>query len=162
MRRALGILVVLFAISLASLAEDRARVSDLAWLTGVWHANVSGGIAEETCSQPAGGSMACMLRIISDGNVVWLEFTVLRETAAGIVLDIHFFNSDSQPAQPASAELQLKSAENHAWHFQNLSGTQPKAETITVTGPDSWTNHVEFVDAKGNESFLDATWTRVR
>jgi hypothetical protein len=162
MKRALGVLVVLFAISLASQAEDRARVSDLAWLTGVWHANVSGGIAEETCSQPEGGSMACMLRIISGGNVVWLEFTVIRETAAGIVIDIHFFNADAQPAQPASAQLQLKSAENHAWHFQNLSGTQPKAETIISAGPDSWSNHVELVDAKGIESFLDATWTRAR
>ncbi len=160
MKRTLGVLAVLFAISVASHAEDRARVSDLAWLTGAWHANVSGGVAEETCTPPTGGSMACMLRIISGGNVVWLEFTVLRESATGIVIDIHFFNADAQPAEPASAELQLKSAENHVWHFQNLSGTQPKAETVISTGPNSWTNHVELVDAKGNESFLDATWTR--
>jgi len=56
----------------------------------------------------------------------------------------------------------LKSAENHAWHFQNLSGTQPKAETIISAGPDGWSNHAELVDAKGIESFLDATWTRAR
>jgi hypothetical protein len=29
-----------------------------------------------------------MLRIISGGNVVWLEFTVIRETAAGIVIGL--------------------------------------------------------------------------
>jgi hypothetical protein len=162
MRRTLGICVALFAVSLVLPAQNRVRVSDLSWLSGVWHANVTGGIAEETCSQPTGGSMACMLRIIAGGNVVWLEFTVIRETATGIVIDTHFFNPDSQPAPPISAELQLKSAESNAWHFENPTGTQPKAETITSTGPDTWANHVEFIDAKGNKTSLDASWNRAR
>jgi uncharacterized protein DUF6265 len=160
MRRTLGMCVALFAASLVLPAQNRERVSDLAWLAGVWHANVAGGIAEETCTQPAGGSMACMLRIISAGNVVWLEFTVIRETATGIVIDTRFFNPDSQPAQPISAELELKGAENHEWHFENQAGTQPKTETISFTGPDTWANHVEFIDAKGNKTSLDASWNR--
>ena len=106
--------------------------------------------------------MMCMMRVIAAQKVVWMEFSVLRETASGIVLDTRFFTADSQPGDPISTELRLKSATAKEAVFENPNGTQPKWESITSTGPDEMTSHAELVDSDGKTDAIDAHWKRVQ
>lgn len=158
--RAAGILILV--LSGAACAQSNAKVSDLGWMAGDWTATVGQNKADRSCSEPVGGSMTCMMRVIAAEKVVWLEFSVLRETSTGIVLDTRFFSGDAQPAPPIANELRLKSATATEWTFENPSGTQPKMETISRAGTGSMTAHAELVDSQGKTSAIDSKWQKAR
>jgi hypothetical protein len=141
--------------------QQDAKVSDFQWMAGNWTANVDGRIADRSCSQVAGESMTCMLRVIADGKAIWLEYSVLRATPNGVVLDTRFFSGDMQPAPPVSNQLRLRSATSTTWTFENPTGTQPRTETITRDGPQSMTAHADLIDAQGKSSSVDAKWQKV-
>jgi hypothetical protein len=136
------------------------KVSDVAWMAGSWNGVVGGARAERTCAAPIGGSMMCTLRVIAANQVVWMEFSVLRDTAKGVVLDTHFFDGDGTPSGPISNELKMTGATADKVTFDNPGGTQPKSEYILHTGPDSMTSHADLVDEKGVASAIDVVWTR--
>ncbi len=106
--------------------------------------------------------MTCTLRVIAAGKVVWLEFSVLRDTPNGIVLDTRFFTPDLQPADPVSNELVLKSSTANEWDFENPNGTQPKDAIITRLGENAMNGHADLVDQQGKASVMDISWQRVR
>lgn len=153
---------VIVLIAATAMGQSKIRVSDLAWMAGTWNGAVGGAQVERTCAQPVGGSMICMMRVIASEKVVWMEFSVLRETADGIVLDTRFFMPDLQPGPPVSSELRLKSATASEAVFENPNGTQPKMESITLLGPDEMNSHADLVDEQGKASAIDARWKRVQ
>ncbi|HSZ16051.1 MAG TPA: DUF6265 family protein [Terracidiphilus sp.] len=161
MKRAWQALVLVFVLAIPGIAQDKTKVSDLAWMAGDWSATVGANTADRSCSEPVGESMMCMMRVIADGKVVWLEFSVLRAMADGVVLDTRFFSGDAQPAQPISNELRLKHATGSVWTFENPNGTQPKSETITRDGPRAMSAHADLIDSHGKASSIDSKWQRV-
>lgn len=161
MKRAWQAVVFVFALAVAGIAQDKTKVSDLAWMAGDWTATVGANTADRSCSEPVGESMMCMMRVIADGKVVWLEFSVLRATPDGIVLDTRFFSGDAQPAPPLSNELRLKSATATVWTFENPKGTQPKLETITRDRARAMSAHAELIDSHGKASSIDSKWQRI-
>jgi len=123
MKRAWQALVLVFVLAIPGIAQDKTKVSDLAWMAGDWTATVGANTADRSCSEPVGESMMCMMRVIADGKVVWLEFSVLRAMADGVVLDTRFFSGDAQPAQPISNELRLKHATGSVWRKSKWNAT---------------------------------------
>ncbi len=161
--RRLPIALGLFAVMTCSAAaQTRAKINDLGWMAGNWTAIMDRNTAERNCSNLAGGSMTCTLRVIAAGKVVWVEISVLRETPNGIVLDTRFFTPDLQPADPISNELVLKSAAANEWVFDNPHGTQPKDTIITRLGENTMNGHADLVDLQGKASVIDISWQRVR
>ena len=155
-------LAILTAIPHPALGEGKTKVSDLKWMAGHWTATLGGNTVKRSCSEPAGGSMMCMMRVIAGNQVVWLEFSVMRETADGIVLDTRFFTSDGQPSDPISTELRLKSVTGDVALFENPNGTQPKIESITRGAADKMSSHADLVDAQGKTTSMDIAWTRAK
>jgi hypothetical protein len=143
-------------------AQTNLNINDLGWMAGNWTASMDGNTAERSCSNPTGGSMTCTLRVIAAGKVVWLEFSALRETPSGIVLDTRFFTPDLQPADPVSNELVLKSATANEWVFENPHGTQPKDAIVTRIGENAMKGRADLVDQQGKASVMDISWQRVR
>jgi Domain of unknown function (DUF6265) len=103
-----------------------------------------------------------MMRVIANSKMVWTEFSVLRETATGIVLNTRFFTADAQPSDPIATELRLKSATTDEAIFENPNGLQPKMESISRTGSDVMKSHAELVDADGKTTAIEAVWKRVQ
>jgi hypothetical protein len=150
-------------LTASAMAEAAAaKVSDFAWMAGTWNGTVGGAPVERVCSAPAGGSMMCMMRVIAQQKVVWTEFSVLRETPNGIVLDTRFYTPDLQPADPITTELRLKGATATEAVFENPNGTQPKMESVTSLGAGVMKSHADLVDEKGQTSAIDAQWKLVK
>lgn len=162
MKRILAIVGLFVAMSIPATAQTKANINDLAWMAGDWNTSMGGSTAERSCSKLVGGSMTCTLRVIAAGKVVWLEFSVLRDTPNGIVLDTRFFTPDLQPADPVSNELVLKSSTANEWDFENPNGTQPKDAIITRLGENAMNGHADLVDQQGKASVMDISWQRVR
>ncbi|MGO9322951.1 MAG: DUF6265 family protein [Terracidiphilus sp.] len=162
MKRILIVMGLIASITYPATAQTKASINDFAWMAGDWSASLGGNTAERSCSKLTGGSMTCALRVIAAGKVVWLEFSALRETANGIVLDTRFFTPDLQPADPISNELVLKSATANEWVFDNPNGLQPKDAIVTRLGNDAMRSHADLVDQQGKASVIDVSWQRVR
>ncbi len=160
MVRGVAWLGLMAALAVGGSAQDRPRVSSLGWLAGTWTAAMEGNTVERTCSAPAGGSMMCMMRVVAEKKLVWLEFSVMRETDSGVVLDTRFYTGDQQPADPVAVQLRLKSATDDEVVFENPTGTQPKRESVRRTGHNQMSSHADLVDAQGKASAMDVVWTR--
>src|ERR1700733_6276307 len=162
MKRAWQGVGLVLVLAVPGTARDKTKVSDLQWMAGGWTATVGANTADRSCSEPVGESMMCMMRVIAADKVVWREFSVLRATPDGVVLDTRFFSGDAQPAPPLSNELRLKSATATEWTFENPNGTQPKLETITRDGQGAMSAHAELIDSHGRASAIDSKWRRTR
>ena len=161
MRYILAVSALFASLGSAAFAQKGAKIDDFQWMAGNWTASLGSNTADRSCSQATGDSMMCMMRVFAANTVVWMEFSVLRETPNGIVLDTRFFSRDAQPAPPVSNQLHLKSATPTQIVFENPSGNQPKMETIVRDGTDSMSAHAELIDANGKVSAIDSKWHRV-
>ena len=77
----------------ASAQEEVATLDDVAFLEGHWR----GGedfIFEETWSAPEGGVMTAMARGVSGGALRVLEYIVVAQEDAGLVMRFKHFNAD--------------------------------------------------------------------
>jgi hypothetical protein len=156
------ILVIAAALQAAGVGQAaKPRLTQMAWMAGNWNGTLDGNVVERNCSEPKGDSMICMMRVIAGDKVAWLEFSVMRETADGIVLETRFFTGNGQPSAPTATELRVKSATADEVVFENPNGTQPKSESVIRTGPDSMSSHADLVDSKGKASSMEMIWMRI-
>ena len=162
MKYAIAIFALAAPLGPSALAQKSAKITDFEWMAGNLTASLGANTADRGCSHATGDSMTCMMRVFAANKVVWMEFSVLRETPDGIVLDTRFFSGDAQPAPPVSNQLCLKSAKPTGFVFENPTGNQPKMETIVRDGTDSMSAHAQLIDANGKVSAIDSKWHRVR
>jgi hypothetical protein len=152
---------VILALPALAIAQTKPKITEMGWMAGHWTGTMQGATVDRYCSQPTGGSILCMMRVIAQNQAVWHEFSTLRETPTGIVLKTRFFNGDFAPDDPVETTLTLTKATATAIELDNPHGSQPKHELITSTGPDSMISHADLIDDKGVASAIDMKWTRV-
>jgi hypothetical protein len=78
----------------ADLAGPPATLADMKWLIGHWKGTGLGGVSEEMWSEPAGGVMMGMYRLILNGKPSFYEFIHLAEDSGSIVMKLKHFNPD--------------------------------------------------------------------
>jgi hypothetical protein len=69
-----------------------ADISMVSWLAGRWKGEAFGGIVDEIWSQPAGGTMMGMFRLIDKGKVVFSEFEEIVEQEGLLVFKVKHFS----------------------------------------------------------------------
>ena len=88
MRRTLRAIVLVFALfaavctaSPALAAEDapKAKIADLAWMTGHWSGPMQNGTLEENWIQPTAKSLAALVRSTSGDATSMIELIVIEE-----------------------------------------------------------------------------------
>lgn len=72
---------------------EPSRLTDVAWIAGQWIGEALGGTVEEIWSQPAGGSMMGVFRLIKDGKIVFYEIMTLVEDAQGVAMRLKHFDA---------------------------------------------------------------------
>ncbi|MEZ4781920.1 MAG: DUF6265 family protein [Flavobacteriaceae bacterium] len=70
------------------------KLENIAWISGTWHGEAFGGIAEEIWSEPSGGSMMASFKLINDGKVTFYEIEIIREIENSLILQLKHFNND--------------------------------------------------------------------
>jgi hypothetical protein len=139
-----------------------ATIADFAWLKGRWTGTVGTGTTEEICSGAEAGVMICMFRAMNDGKTQGLEFITLRDAPPGVEERVRFFESDLAEEQGDNGiALHVASLSPTVIIFNNAKQVGPvKHVTITRSGDDTFSTHIELVDGAGKSSFIDAQWRR--
>jgi Domain of unknown function (DUF6265) len=155
------------ALALATAAETPAttpvsKVSDLAFMAGRWLGAVDNNRIEQTCTGGDPVFMMCMFRLMDDKGTQMLEFYTFRNTATGVEERALMFSPDLKADSSDGFTMELASITPTQLVFENHNGTYPKRSTLTRTGNDEMTSHIELVDGQGKTSFIDAHWTRAK
>jgi hypothetical protein len=78
----------------AGAAGPPATLGQMTWLVGHWKGSGLGGVSEEMWSEPAGGVMMGMFRLVVGGKPTFYEFMHLAEENGSLVLKLKHFNAD--------------------------------------------------------------------
>ncbi|MGH9813021.1 MAG: DUF6265 family protein [Candidatus Acidiferrales bacterium] len=164
-RTTLAVALVLLAVALApAVANDasHATLEDFSWLAGHWCGELkSGPVAEISYSEPAGGLMMAMFRLMDGEKLLVLEYMTLRETPEGLEMRVRHFDPKLTPWEEGEA-ITLRLAEHDGLRsvFQNPVHTRPKHSTITLTSENSHTVRSEIINDRGETSFIEVDWQR--
>lgn len=88
------IFAFLIAIVIAMPAFAEPSVDDLTFLEGRWRGGDENFTFEEIWSAPEGGVMTAMARGVAGGELRVLEYIVVSEEAASLVMRFKHFNAD--------------------------------------------------------------------
>jgi hypothetical protein len=78
----------------AGSAGPPATLEAMKWLVGHWKGTGLGGVSEEMWSEPAGGVMMGMYRLVINGKPSFYEFIHLAEENGSVVMKLKHFNAD--------------------------------------------------------------------
>jgi hypothetical protein len=139
-------------------------IADVGWLAGRWTGMAGSESTEEICTAPARGVMTCMFRRMDGAKITGLEFITMRETATGVEERVRFFSADLTERQGDDGiTMRLASVRGSQMVLENAKENGVvKQETISRQGEDSFSVHIEVVDASGKSSFIDAEWKRAK
>jgi len=127
--------MVLMFLALPVLAEERpkATLADMKWLTGHWTGTALGGFVEEIWSEPRGGAMMGMFRLVKGDTPVFYELLHVVEVDGSLALRLKHFNRDltgwEEKAQVR--EFKLLAIRDGAFHFEGMI-FHPAGDTLKV------------------------------
>jgi len=144
--------------------EVAATLEDFAWLAGHWRGKLkSGPVAEISYSEPAGGLMMGMFRLMDGERILVLEYLTLRETPEGLEMRVRHFDPALTPMEKEEAiTLRLAEHDGRRWVFENPIHARPKRSTLTITSENSHTVRSEIINDKGETSTIEVAWERVQ
>ena len=99
-------------VSGATLAGEKTKAADLAWLAGCWSGGGEGREYVEQWMKPAGGTLLGMSRTVKAGQTVAYEFVQIRERDG----DLYYI---AKPSGQAEAAFKLISADPKELIFEN-------------------------------------------
>jgi uncharacterized protein DUF6265 len=111
--RAIVLVFVVFAFAYtaaSALAADdapKAKVADLAWMSGHWSGPMQNGTLEENWIQPTSKSIASLVRSTSGDATSMIEVIVIEEENDTLVLRVQQFNPGFKPRTPAPQVMKL-------------------------------------------------------
>ena len=109
-----------------AVAADRASLADLAFLEGAWRGG-EGFVFEETWSGASGGVMTAMARGFSGDDLHVLEYIVVSDEEAGVVMRFKHYNADFTTWEKAGpTTLTLTSASENDLTFS----ADPPSENV--------------------------------
>jgi hypothetical protein len=133
----------------------RATLADISWIAGQWQGKGLGGIAEETWSHPASGSMVGMFRIIRNDKVWFYELMVISEENRSLTLRLKHFHSDMKgwEEKDRTVDFKLVRVDDKGVWFDGLN--------MLRDGRDGMTAAVMVRDKDGKTSEVKLAYRRV-
>ena len=111
-----------------------ATIEDFAWLAGYWRGEAFGGIVEEIWSEPLGGTMMCMFRLIKDDKVVFYELVLLGKEENSVSMKLKHFNADftGWETKDENVRFPLVRVEKNAAYFSGLTYRKTSDDSLNV------------------------------
>lgn len=115
-------------------ASPAASIDEIAWIAGHWHGEAFGGKIEEVWSQPAGGAMMGMFRLVQGDDVGFYELMLLREEAGSLAFRLKHFNSDLKGWEEKDEveTRKLVALEDQIAFFDGITFQRVEAETLHI------------------------------
>lgn len=129
-------------------ASPKAKLKDVAWISGHWIGEAMGGQIEEVWTPPLGGSMMGSFKLVADGKVVFYELETITEANETLILRIKHFDGDLKgwEEKDESEEFKLVKITENTVYFDQL--------TFKKVGKDLLNIYVVITTDKGKEEVL--------
>lgn len=139
MIRAIVLMSIIFAVSIAANAQVATSVDGFGWMAGCWEVNSRGGamLISEQWMKPAGGSLIGMSRTVRNGKTAAFEFVRIVATADGI----SYIAKPSTNKDETAFKLLKSSATELV--FENLAHDFPQRIIYRADKPDSLFARIE-------------------
>ena len=138
------------ATGAATFEPSHVDINVVSWLAGNWKREPFGGIAEEIWSQPVGGTMMGMFRLIDKGRVAFSEFEEIVEQDNILVFKVKHFTSAfvGWEEKEKSVDFKLVSSTGNEIHFEGLTLIKIDEETCkyVITLRDKATGKTKDVE----------------
>jgi len=134
----------------ATLEPSHVDINVVSWLAGDWKGEAFGGIAEEIWSQPVGGTMMGMFRLIDKGKVAFSEFEEIVEQDNTLIFKVKHFTSAfvGWEEKEKSVDFKLVSSTGNEIRFEGLTLIKIDEETckLVITLRDKATGKTKDVE----------------
>jgi len=142
--------------SAGATAQERSGqehgIAALAWMAGAWKGSGLGGSVEEHWSEPAGGSMVGMFRLVQKTATSFVQYMLIETESTGrVTLRFKHFNPGFQPwekADPLSFELRSVSSSQAVFESRDLKQV-PARLTYSIHGDSAMSVVIESPQALG-------------
>lgn len=130
--------------------SPKAKISDVAWISGTWKGEAFGGITEEIWSEPMGDSMMASFKLVADGKVQFYEIEIIRELKESLILQLKHFNGDLKGWETKDETVDfplVKITKNNTYFdgmtFEKISDTEMNVYVL-MHEKDGTTNEIKF------------------
>lgn len=130
--------------------SPKAKISDVAWISGTWKGEAFGGITEEIWSEPMGGSMMASFKLVADGKVQFYEIEIIRELKESLILQLKHFNGDLKGWETKDETVDfplVKITKNNTYFdgmtFEKISDTEMNVYVL-MHEKNGTTNEIKF------------------
>ena len=119
-------------------------MKNVAWFVGQWRSPASDKmLSEEHWSEPAGGAMIGMFRLVNGEKPVVYEFLLIEESADGVYMRLRHFKTAMAEVEKEPIRLKLIRASASEAVFENPDHEKPKRITYALAKPDQVVVSVE-------------------
>ena len=139
------------------MTRPAATIADIAWLAGTWEGEGLGGRFDEIWTEPAGGAMTGMFRLVRDGKPVFYEILTVLEHEGSLEMRLKHVNPDMTGWEEKNGFVTFK--------LVKIDGTGAYFGGFTLkrAGPDAIEGYLALRDrASGSVREEKFTFRRVR
>jgi hypothetical protein len=117
----------------AGAAPPKATLKDMQWLAGHWTGEAMGAVAEEFWSEPAGGAMMGMFRLVRGEKVIFYEILTVVEVKGSLAIRLKHFNADLTGWEEKAEvrEFPFVTIRDGIIHFEGMA-FKPEGDKVTV------------------------------
>lgn len=103
--------------------SPNASFSQVSWIAGHWTGEAFGGTAEEIWSEPLGGSMMFVFRLVADGKVSFYEAGHIQELDDSLILQLKHFDGNLRGLEEKDQTIDFKlvKLEKNKVYFEGLT-----------------------------------------
>ncbi|MER3376117.1 MAG: DUF6265 family protein [Allomuricauda sp.] len=127
------LIILLFQVGIISAQETlqlsegqtspNASLKDVSWIPGHWQGEAFGGLAEEIWSEPMGGSMMFVFRLVKDDDVSFYEVGHIQEVDNSIILQLKHFDKNLRgwEEKDETVDFRLVKIERNKVYFEGFT-----------------------------------------
>lgn len=158
------LLLFLFQVGIISAQETlqlsegqtspNATLKDVSWISGHWQGEAFGGIAEEIWSEPLGGSMMFVFRLVADNQVSFYEVGHIQEVDDSIILQLKHFDKNLRgwEEKNETVDFRLVKMEKNKAYFEGFT-----IEKVSENQINMWV----LIESKDSSEEVLFSYTRV-
>jgi hypothetical protein len=127
--------------------ESAPKVSDLAWMTGSWIGPFGEQTLEENWIPPAGGTIACLVRITGNGQTNMVELILIEEVEDSLLFRVRQWLPGFVPRRPEPQIMTLARMSDRSVSFDGIGDSD--FELLTYSRPSEDVFQIDVVPREG-------------
>jgi hypothetical protein len=137
------------ALTSTGVAEMRKApsIADLAWMTGSWIGSFGEQTLEENWSQPAGGTIACLVRITGNDQTNMVELILIEELDDSLLFRVRQWLPGFVPRRPEPQIMTLAELSDRSVSFDGTGDSD--FEHLTYSRPSEDLFQIDVVPRQG-------------